>query len=108
MENESSTSLGWTNKFYLLSSLFAQKVSACNLSVSLLHSAVMSHPSYLGGKGEELRIKKPRPTYSIVQKEHKENPDQVNGDYYIGSQPLLQGPQALLEKSNLSSCFFKS
>ena len=28
------------------------------LSVFLLHSAVMSHPSYLAGKGEELRIQK--------------------------------------------------
>ena len=28
------------------------------LSVSLLHSALMSRPSYLAGKGEELRIQK--------------------------------------------------
>ena len=39
------------------------------LSISLLHSAVTSRPSYLAGKEEELRIKKPRPIllyYSLI------------------------------------------
>ena len=35
------------------------------LSVSLLHSAVTSHPSYLAGKGEELWIQKTQ-TYTTL------------------------------------------
>ena len=35
------------------------------LSVSLLHTALTSHPSYLAGKGEEHRIKKTQ-TYTTA------------------------------------------
>ena len=35
------------------------------LSVSLLHSALTSRPSYLAGKGEELRIQKTK-TYTTL------------------------------------------
>ena len=36
--------------------------SSVMLSVSLLHLSWRHDPSYLAGKGEELRIKKPRPS----------------------------------------------
>ena len=42
---------------------FAVRLSI--LSVSLLHSALTSHPSYLAGKGEDLRIKKNPDLYCL-------------------------------------------